>query len=74
MDADDGIEPAAHLMEEPQSARGAPGSRDTGSDQPGGGPADRPTGTSAETSDSTVDAQGATQPDAPQMPTGDQAG
>ena len=31
--------------EEPQSERGAPGSRDTGSDEPGGGPVDRPAGT-----------------------------
>ncbi|GAB2641642.1 hypothetical protein GCM10027068_21670 [Prescottella soli] len=30
--------------EEPQSARGAPGSRDTGSDEPGGGETDRPSG------------------------------
>lgn len=30
---------------EPQDERGAPGSRDTGSDQPAGGPADRPSGT-----------------------------
>jgi hypothetical protein len=29
---------------EPQSARGEAGSRDTGSDQPSGGPADRPEG------------------------------
>ncbi len=34
-----------HLSEEPQSARGPKGSRDTGSDRPGGGPADRPAGT-----------------------------
>jgi hypothetical protein len=34
-----------HLPEEPQSERGAKGSRDTGSDTPGGGSADRPTGT-----------------------------
>lgn len=33
-----------HLSEEPQSVRGAPGSRDTGSDDPGGGPVDRPAG------------------------------
>ena len=30
-------EPGEHLSEEPQSARGAPGSRDTGSDEPGTG-------------------------------------
>ncbi|MFE5288745.1 hypothetical protein ACFRAQ_27575 [Nocardia sp. NPDC056611] len=34
-----------HQSEEPQSARGAKGSRDTGADTPGGGPADRPAGT-----------------------------
>jgi hypothetical protein len=71
---DDGTEPAAHLRAEPQSERGAPGSRDTGSDQPAGGPADRPAGTSDEDSDTTVDAQGAQHPDAPDLPTGDQAG
>ena len=37
--------PGEHLTEEPQEERGAPGSRDTGSDQPSGGPADRPSGT-----------------------------
>jgi hypothetical protein len=70
----DGTEPAAHLQEEPQSERGAPGSRDTGSDEPGGGPVDRPAGGSAEDSDTTVDPQGAQHPDAPELPTGDQAG
>ncbi|KUI24459.1 hypothetical protein AU195_01315 [Mycobacterium sp. IS-1496] len=34
-----------HLSEESQEQRGAPGSRDTGSDTPSGGPADRPSGT-----------------------------
>jgi hypothetical protein len=34
-----------HVSEEPQEERGAPGSRDTGSDLPSGGPADRPSGT-----------------------------
>jgi hypothetical protein len=71
---DDGTEPAAHLREEPQAERGAPGSRDTGSDEPGGGPVDRPAGISDEDSDTTVDAQGAQHPDAPNLPTGDQAG
>ena len=37
-------EPGAQLDEEPQDERGAPGSRDTGSDEPSGGPADRPAG------------------------------
>lgn len=36
--------PGEHLQPEPQSERGEPGSRDTGSDEPGGGPADRPAG------------------------------
>lgn len=35
----------ADLPEEPQEERGAPGSRDTGSDAPSGGPTDRPSGT-----------------------------
>jgi hypothetical protein len=37
--------PGEHLSEEPQQERGEPGSRDTGSDQPSGGPADRPSET-----------------------------
>jgi hypothetical protein len=74
VNADDGREPAVHLQAEPQEERGAPGSRDTGSDEPAGGPADRPAGTSAEDADSTVDAQGAQHRDAPNLPTGDQAG
>jgi hypothetical protein len=72
--ADDGTGPGAHLQEEPQEERGAPGSRDTGSDQPSGGPADRPVGTSDKDSDTTVDPQGTRQPDAPRLPTGDQGG
>ena len=71
---DDGMDPGTHLQEEPQSERGAPGSRDTGSDEPGGGPVDRPAGAADEDSDTTVDAQGAQHPGAPHLPTGDQAG
>jgi hypothetical protein len=37
-------DPSEHLTDEPQSERGEPGSRDTGSDKPGGGPVDRPAG------------------------------
>jgi hypothetical protein len=66
--------PAEHLEPEPQSERGAPGSRDTGSDEPAGGPVDRPAGTSDEESDSSVDAQGTIDEDMPQMPSGDQGG
>ena len=47
-------EPGEQLDEEPQNERGAPGSRDTGSDEPSGGPADRPTGGSDERSDTSV--------------------
>jgi len=71
---DDGMDPGTHLQEEPQSERGAPGARDTGSDEPGGGPVDRPAGAADEDSDTTVDAQGAQHPGAPHLPTGDQAG
>ena len=49
--------PGEHLEPEPQDERGAPGSRDTGSNEPAGGPAQRPAGTSDEQSDSSVDAQ-----------------
>ena len=74
MSSNDGAVPGAHLQAEPQEERGAPGSRDTGSDEPGGGPVDRPAGRSDPRSDTTVDAQGARHPDAPDLPTGDQAG
>ncbi len=74
MNGDDGTEPAVQLQTEPQEERGAPGSRDTGSDRPAGGPVDRPAGTAEADSDTTVDAQDAQQPDAPDLPTGDQAG
>ncbi|MDT4918280.1 MAG: hypothetical protein QOI15_1039 [Pseudonocardiales bacterium] len=47
-------EPGAQLQPEPQAERGEPGSRDTGSDEPGGGPVDRPAGTSDEDSDTAV--------------------
>ena len=36
--------PGEQLTEEPQSERGPMGSRDTGSDEPSAGPADRPAG------------------------------
>ncbi|WP_428341567.1 hypothetical protein [Mycobacterium sp.] len=36
--------PGEQLSQEPQSERGETGSRDTGSDKPGGGPADRTEG------------------------------
>ena len=70
----DTTEPGAQLQEEPQSERGPMGSRDTGSDEPAAGPSDRPAGTSDEDSDTTVDPQGASHPDAPHLPSGDGGG
>jgi hypothetical protein len=61
--------PAEHLEEEPQAERGPMGSRDTGSDEPSGGPADRPAGT-VEDSDTTVDPQETTEGDT-HLQTGD---
>ncbi len=66
--------PAEHLEEEPQAVRGEPGSRDTGSDEPAGGPVDRPAGTGDEETDTSVDAQAETGDDMPHMPSGDQGG
>jgi len=67
----DSTEPGAQLEEEPQEERGAPGSRDTGSGRPGGGPADRPAGTSTAEDDTSVDPKDPEHADAPQLPTGD---
>ena len=66
--------PADHLEEEPQEERGSPGSRDTGADQPSGGPVDRPAGNSGEESDTKVDPKGTIQEDMPYQPSGDQGG
>jgi hypothetical protein len=46
--------PGEQLDEEPQSERGAPGSRDTGSDEPSGGPVDRPAGEAGAEADTSV--------------------
>ena len=62
--------PGARLSEEPQEARGAPGSRDTGSDEPAAGPVDRPAGTSDEEDDTAIAAQ-ETESGAPDLQTGD---
>ncbi len=59
----------SHLEEEPQSERGPEGSRDTGSDEPGGGPVDRPEGTSDEQADTAVNPQ-ETQSEAPDLQSG----
>lgn len=61
--------PAEHLDEEPQVERGEMGSRDTGSDEPAGGPVDRPAGTADADSDTSVQPQ-EPQSDAPNLPTG----
>ncbi len=62
--------PGEHLEEEPQEERGAPGSRDTGSDGPGGGPADRPAGTSDAESDSAIKPEDSQGNDAPYLQSG----
>jgi hypothetical protein len=51
--------PGEQLDEEPQNERGAPGSRDTGSDKPSAGPADRPAGKSDEADVTAVEPQDA---------------
>lgn len=60
--------PGEQLAEEPQEERGAPGSRDTGSDEPAGGPVDRPVGTSDEDDYTSVDPQDEGSDDAPTLP------
>jgi hypothetical protein len=66
-------EPGEHLAEEPQEERGPKGSRDTGSDDLSGGPADRPAGRvddEDEDSDTGIDPQGAQHEDAPDLQSG----
>lgn len=58
------------VQEEPQEERGPMGSRDTGSDQPEGGPADRPSGTSDKRSDTSVQPKKAEHPKAPGLQSG----
>jgi len=65
--------PGEHLEQEPQDERGAPGSRDTGSDEPGGGPVDRPAGGSDAESDTSVNPQGSDD-ESPDLPAGDAGG
>lgn len=62
--------PGAHLEEEPQAERGPRGSRDTGSDEPSGGPVDRPAGGGDEESDTSVLPQKSSDQDAPDLQTG----
>ncbi|MCW2796065.1 hypothetical protein [Nocardioides sp.] len=58
------------LEEESQEERGPKGSRDTGSDEPGGGPVDRPAGTADEESDTSINPQEAQEPGAPDLQSG----
>ncbi|MDQ6716097.1 MAG: hypothetical protein M3Z83_08310 [Actinomycetota bacterium] len=64
-------QPGENLTEEPQAERGPEGSRDTGSDEPGGGPADRPAGDAEHDSDSSVKPEGAQHDDSPNLQSGD---
>lgn len=63
-------EPGKHLEEEPQAARGPAGSRDTGSDEPSGGPVDRPAGTTDDDSDTSIKPEGPQDPDSPDLQSG----
>jgi hypothetical protein len=60
--------PGESLEEEPQEERGPMGSRDTGSNEPGGGAVDRPEGTTED--DSSVDPAWVEAGET-QLPTGD---
>ncbi|MFD0019896.1 hypothetical protein [Streptomyces sp. NPDC058382] len=58
------------VQEEPQEERGPMGSRDTGSDRPEGGPAERPSGGSDERSDTSVKPEKGRHPEAPDLQSG----
>ena len=62
--------PRDDTEEEPQEERGAPGSRDTGSDEPAGGPVDRPAGGSDEETDTVGQPAGLRRPTSPDLPAG----
>lgn len=59
--------PGEQLEEEPQAERGPEGSRDTGSDEPAGGPVDRPEGKADDDPDAHTGID-ADQPDDPAAP------
>jgi hypothetical protein len=65
--------PGGELEEEPQSERGPMGSRDTGSDEPGGGPVDRPEGTVEGGSESAINPHETTEGEV-HLPAGDGGG
>jgi len=62
-----------HLQEEPQSERGAPGSRDEGG-PPGAGKVDRPAGDPHAGDSTSVNDTSTKQDDMDAMPAGDQGG
>ena len=62
--------PGEQLDEEPQEERGPEGSRDTGSNEPSGGPVDRPAGTSDEESDTSIQPQSVQDPETPDLQSG----
>ncbi|WP_328907185.1 hypothetical protein OG230_31745 [Streptomyces sp. NBC_00234] len=66
----DAPESSSGIQEEPQEVRGPKGSRDTGSDQPEAGPAGRPSGTSDERSDTSVQPQSPRDPKSPDLRSG----
>lgn len=63
-------QPGEQLDEEPQAERGREGSRDTGSDEPSGGPVERPAGTADEESDTSIDPQETQHPESPDLQSG----
>lgn len=63
-------QPGDQLDEEPQEERGAQGSRDIGSTEPGGGPVDRPAGEADERSDTAVQPQSSQHPESPDLQSG----
>jgi hypothetical protein len=62
--------PGQYLEEEPQEERGPRGSRDTGSDEPSAGPADRPAGVADADADTSVKPEEPQDPAAPTLQSG----
>lgn len=62
--------PGEQLEEEPQAERGPEGSRDTGSDEPEGGPVDRPAGQADEEGDTSIEPDKSDDPGAPDLQSG----
>jgi hypothetical protein len=62
--------PGENLDEEPQEERGPQGSRDTGSDEPSGGPVDRSAGVADAEADTSVKPESRQDPAAPNLQSG----